>query len=408
MTQTPPPNPTQDTLGPRNRRNLELSWVERRLLFLSKTDLHALQFCTEETQNTQTSIGAMVLITGILAFASAYFAVSSTLMRGYESPLYTLFALLIALIYSAAIMTFDREVVSATDKKAIWLRVPFAILIGFVISAPMELKLQQDRIDAQITQSAEQRNAEKIKVIREFGTRMEAAISKDLGHFQGMIDTANQAYQNALEQYRRECAQVACRGEAEKRRLEMDKAAEFLKAAKAEYEREKPRILAAIQQRFADEKREVDKLQAQITQEKQGHDFLTQFEALHEIRQNSSTALWTGLILMGFFISFEMFPVLIKLFLPYTEYHAYLDARRRIQVNKIIGVTNFADAFIRQELSRKDANIEEIRRMLSETEITDILEEIMEDRQLDFYDKPNQNGNNRSAGTESAGTRPEA
>ena len=53
------------------------SAIKRLFLFLSKTDLHALQFSTPITEMTQASIGTMVATTGILAFCSSFFTVET-------------------------------------------------------------------------------------------------------------------------------------------------------------------------------------------------------------------------------------------------------------------------------------------------------------------------------------------
>ena len=121
------------------------------LKFMSKSDEHVLSFCTKDAESTQMSIGFMVLMTGVFAFLSSYFAIQST----FKSEIG---AIIIAVIYCSAIMAFDREIVSASDKKAILIRIPFAVLIGIVISFPLEMKLLDGRISAEVTKDVNERN----------------------------------------------------------------------------------------------------------------------------------------------------------------------------------------------------------------------------------------------------------
>lgn len=362
----------------RNIRSLKISPVGRFLLFLSKTDLHVLQFCTSETRMTLSSVGMMVLITGILAYFSSFFAIESTFFRNDESPMAVLIPAFISLIYSMAIVTFDREIVSATDKRAALLRIPFAMVIGFVISFPIELKLQQERIDAQILTTVEVRNAPKIVQITAFNEKIATTKEAELQPFRDSINGVVKSIKE-LEQARdKEClnpTRKGCGPIADSIDIKATAQKEQLAALRNEYSQREQQVDELIHKRYLSKFEEIEKLQNEVSRDKQSHDFLTQAIALHEITSSNSTAAWMSWFLRIFFVMFELFPVLIKMFLPYTEYHAYLDARRRINVNKIIGVTNYED----DEMRKNPGNIK-----LNRTELTDILEEVMEDRGVDF------------------------
>lgn len=382
------PRPESGRPTPRQRRrntrhSMHLSWAEHKLLFLSKTDLHALQFCTEQTRNIQNSIGAMVLVTGVMAFLSSFFAIDNTFFRDSESLFAPVIVTVIALFYATAIMLFDREVVSATNKAAILGRIPFAILIGLVISFPLELKLQQARIDAQILITVDARNADKIKRIADFEKEYNQTISEELKPLQARRKADQTAYDNAEQHYDAECRRVNCGKRADLRKKEMDAARAQLNKSIADYEQQRPLIIEGVNQRLAQETKDVDQLKKEVTEDKKSHDFLSQYEALEAINKQNPEASKIGWVLRIFFVMFELFPVMMKYFLPYTEYHAYLDARRQIMVNKLFGVTNLADKQIREELAREGTDVKNIANMLAKTEITDILEEVMEDRQID-------------------------
>ena len=65
--------------------------------------------------------------------------------------------------------------------------------------------------------------------------------------------------------------------------------------------------------------------------------------------------------------------------MPYTEYNAYLDARMRLNVNKIIGASNHKLEYYRD-------NPDKI--LLDNTEITDMLAMVAEDREIDNMRSP--------------------
>ncbi len=376
-----------------NLSRFRLSWLERFFLFLSRTDLHALQFCADETRSTQSSIGAMVLVTGVMAFVSSFFAIENTFFRHDYSELALFTVIAVASFYALAIILFDREVVSAIDKRAIFIRIPFAFLIGMIISFPLEMKLMQARIDTQITNTAEQRNTENINEVNSFYTKKNEAVTQALQLQQSLVVQSQQIESSALRQYKEECGRGYCGPRAAKLHVQLEQATQAVAAAERGYDEARPRIVDAINRRFAPEEKRIEGLQKEVDRQMQAHDFLTQYEALHEIERTNPVAWRISLALQLFFVMFELFPVLIKLVLPYTEYHAYLDARRRISVNKIIGVANFADVRTQTELQREGANFDDIRSALSR-EVTDILEDVMEDRQVD-YEEPDEPSESR-------------
>lgn len=109
------------------------------LLSLSKTDKHILGDSTEEARKTQLSIGGKVLFTGISAFAPSYFALTSVFGENFYN-------ILISSVYCFGIIIFDREIVLAFEKGAVILRIPFAILIGIVISFPREMRFLREEL----------------------------------------------------------------------------------------------------------------------------------------------------------------------------------------------------------------------------------------------------------------------
>ena len=72
----------------------------------------------------------------------------------------------------------------------------------------------------------------------------------------------------------------------------------------------------------------------------QAHDFLARYQALESLKITAPGAFSISWGLRIFFILIEVFPALLKLFLPYSEYNAIVEARRRSQVQLVHAVSN--------------------------------------------------------------------
>lgn len=359
-----------------------INWVEKLLLFMSKTELYILQYCTRSTRMTLTSVGAMVVITGILAFFSSFFAVKSSFFRADQSLSAMIIPFFVALAYAGAIMAFDREIVSATDKRAAWMRIPFAVLIGIVIAFPIELQLQQGRIGAELKKIAEERTKDKTEEIKKFEKYNDQLFEETvlpLKEKQKNLTTLrDQEQKSAIWEAQPEhglcrgrCAEHKANAEAYQKQLDQIKI--DIEEARGKVDSDK-RVLENIA-RIAQIKAE------KIADENSSYDLLSQAVALHSIYNSQDyggTARTLGWFLRFFFVCFELFPVLIKMTMPYTEYHAYLDARMRLNVNKRIALTNHKLAYYRD-------NPEKIS---LDDEITDIMAQIGEDREIDIT-RPN-------------------
>lgn len=356
-----------------------LNWIERLLLFMSKTELYILQYCTRSTRMTLTSVGAMVVITGILAFFSSFFAVKNSFFRADQTTSAMIIPFFVALGYAVAIMAFDREIVSATDKRAAWMRIPFAVLIGIVIAYPIELQLQQGRISAELKKIAEERTKDKtdeIKKLEIYNEQLlEEAILPLKEKQKNLTTLRDQEQQSAAWESQPEHG--LCRGRCAEHKANAEKYQEQLDQIKIAIEEERAKV--DNDKRALDNKARIGDLKAEkIADENSSYDLLSQAVALHSIYKSpdyGGTVRTLGWFLRFFFVCFELFPVLIKMTMAYTEYHAYLDSRMRLNVNKRIALTNHKLAYYRD-------NPDKI--LMDDTEITDFLAHIGEDREIDI------------------------
>lgn len=316
--------------------------ISRFFLFLSKTDSHVISFCTFETRITQQSLGFMVLLTGSFAFYSCFYAINSTFDNANV-------AAMAALLYAVTIMTFDRELVSITssDKRALVLRVPIAIVMAVFISIPLEMRLMEGRIDAEIVQMVTERNTEATGQIQELQKWVQdrrniekeriQSMNGQLIKLSGTMEREERDRNGIGPKYR------ALRKQYEELSEKLDQAQK--KFVKIGYTKDQEKIIAESK----------NKLNVEI---KKSTDLLSRIEALERIQENSPAARFLSWVIRAFFILLELFPVVVKFFLPYNEYQAYLNSRRNMNIQKAHCYANWALAEIEKDpwgsLSRKE------------------------------------------------------
>lgn len=117
-----------------------------------------LKDCPSE-QTKYAGLGGVLLATFALAALSAGYAIYSV----FDEPLW---AALFAIVWGLIIFNFDRFLVSTMRKygvsrrKQLWMaapRIALALLIGFTIARPLELKIFEKEIDVQITANRHQK-----------------------------------------------------------------------------------------------------------------------------------------------------------------------------------------------------------------------------------------------------------
>jgi hypothetical protein len=309
--------------------------VQRFFQFLSKTDQDAIKSgcCTGVARMTQTSLGIMVFLTGALAFFSGSYAIYTAFENHPWAPLV---AVPLGLLYSFMIIIFDREIVGAQDKRAVWVRLPLAIIIGFIVAVPLELRLLEDSINKQLRVSSQEDN----KVIL---NRMQ--------NKQDELDRRKKELQDAIKQYRGEVNRWDAAMEAETvgRRLAGRTGVAGQGPAYEEAKRNRdsnlevlPRYEAELSKHEASEEKERQRL---VTDYQSGHiqqatDFLSRYEALDQLKSKSAGAFAISWGLRLFFILIEVFPSILKLFLPYNEYNAIVEARMRAKVQLVHALGN--------------------------------------------------------------------
>lgn len=314
------------------------------LLFLSKTDVDVYRVCPSSAKTTQLSLGLFVFLTGVLAFISGSYAVSN-LFYEYDWQTNTIkflaigkiIAPIIGVFYAIMIMAIDREVVSATSKLAVVPRLALAIVIGFVVAVPIELKLLEGRINKQLITEFQQENTQPMA---ERDARLAAldvkkkeleSIVKEQRDF--VIYWSDMMQTEVAGRVKSGSTGKAGKGQAYYEATKVrDQHQGYLDEATAnlnnflngEYKTERDRIFSEANNKVVS----------------QQFDLLSRYEALHRIGLSSAPAKRMSMGITALFILFEIIPSLIKLLLNRSEYDALLEARRRLNIQLTHAVAN--------------------------------------------------------------------
>jgi hypothetical protein len=289
-----------------------------------------------------TTMGAAVLITAGFGFCSSLYFFSTVLTGRQALPFAGLWALFI--------LATDRYIVSSTRKRAAvvlrkvggqerqlvhtstpfgnaLLRLSLGAIVSVVISAPLEVALQKDRIAAFRT---EQRNELRAALTQKSEKAIQAATAaliEQRGGLQTQLGNLRTAWMNADEKAKDEAAGTSGsvhyglgpvyeidRQDAERKLQELNSAKQTLGAQIDHIETQIAQVRTEVQGEYRE----------QITQSQRDHSFSADFEALQALRAKSPAIdlMSWGLALV--FLALELCPVLAKLFAPFDTYDAFL------------------------------------------------------------------------------------
>jgi hypothetical protein len=305
--------------------------VTKFFLFLSKTDRHVITYCTDVAVKTQVAYGVFVFLTGAFAFLSCMYAVNMTFKSLYV-------AVPVALLYSTVIVFIDREIVSATKKVATLPRIALAIVIGMVISVPLEMRLFQNRID----QERDRLHKDENRPAREQMGRERQAFQNRINVLEDEIKTYRQ---NIVEAGL--AKQDETTGSVREGRNRTGRAGQGPAFEAAEEQRRLNESLLQQAQVNLDalNKSEKDveeriKTTYELHEVDQVEDLLANYEALEIVKMKSPATRKMALGLMLLIIMIEVIPALMKLLQQDNEYGAILEALRRRNITRVFAITN--------------------------------------------------------------------
>lgn len=349
---------------------LRIGPVERILFWLSKTDLYALAYCTHHTRLTLSGLGLMVLFTSMLALLSGYSTLS--LIIDPQIELKGVIALLGASLYAFGIMIIDREIVGNPSHKALWIRMLFALLIATAVSYPIKLKLLDGPIKAEIGAMVEERNADKLNHVEDLRNRgleeKTAQVKTKDEQLAGLKSSMAELQEQIKSELRRENG-GKCRENCERFKAQLRLMQDLEKTAIQEKE-----VLLRDDSLPANAQEEINRVLAEVDlQKSQAFDFLSYWQAQDRVmKKDQSGARVLSVFIFCFFLALELVPVGLKYSLGTSEYHQYLEARNRLNLQKIASVTNMM-----LEAMQNAESLEDILRM--PPELSDVLAYLMED-----------------------------
>ena len=346
-------------------------WVQQKLWFCAGADIELLKQCPRSEQIKEEGIGGIVLATALLAFLSGSYAMYVVfgpkvgLALSEQQQALDIWAAIKALIFgiawSAIIFNLDRFVVSSTGhgdgtEKISWSelgralpRIAMAILIGLCLSAPLEIRVMQSEIAAELNQrQTDEVNKLDAKNAPELNTRetylqrkkaeAELAVKKldeQLDHARVVIEQQRQKLD--LEAEGKAGNRVAGMGpgyRSKKENLDKQEAerAEFAKNSAPEKERlqaELKQTVAAIEALIVERKAQHDKNQTVATNL---DGLVTRIHIAHDIGG------WTYLIITMLLMIIEIGPIFFKMMMIRGPYSYLVDNQNAIVLAKF-GIT---------------------------------------------------------------------
>lgn len=356
---------------------LNLSWLNRALYYSAGVDVQLLKHCPSYDRVKLQGIGGTVMATAALAFISGSYAFYTVFgPNSVDGPDeisfgWMLVACFFGLVWSAVIYNLDRFIVSTTGHgdgtdnvtfgeigRALP-RILMAVLIGFVLSKPLEIRIMKTEIDAQLKIEQEKYaqefidNAKKKRdlAVTNITTSKEELIKQKDKKLQE-IETLRLERARAEKVFNDEMASGFQRRSEEKKLL--------LEKANQALEETKTRLLPEItelQNRIKEKELEVDEenkkfQQANVDAKVQGERLNGLIKRIEIAHKTSPTASWF-LTLMLIFI--EVSPLFFKMMLTLstidylTENQKRLArVRRGIEVGHVLNANGEAVVDIKQ------------------------------------------------------------
>lgn len=294
------------------RKNNKLGKIMRFFLICSAADIELLKKCPNSEHQKYAGVGATVFFTGLLACASGGYA------------LYTAFdeiwlALLLGMFWGLLVFNLDRFLVSTMKKGRgmmkeliqITPRLLLSVLLAFVISVPLELKIFEE----EIKESMYYAGAQKLDALdANYDTRLEQRqirIDALKLNTQQKQEVRDEFYQ----QYVCECDGTCGTGqkgrgsECERKEIKYQKSEEEYLLAKKENDAEIDVINADKEKLLTQYLEEKQKLQASFSD-----GLLVRLNALSILPYGPQLAI---ILLL---IAIEIAPILVKLLSPYGPY----------------------------------------------------------------------------------------
>jgi hypothetical protein len=298
--------------------------VQNFFLFCSGVDYSILDKCPSD-RNKYVGIGATVFFTGVLAFFSSGYALYTV----FES---WLAAVAFGLVWGMMIFNLDRYIVMSMKSYGRWWRdwfvalprLALAVLLALVISKPLEMKIFEKEIQAELVsmeQEVFKHQEDKVK------TRYQAQIEEQRAQITALKTEITDKTAARDARVKEAVQEADGTGGSGKKNLGPIYKAKKAEADKAEAEL--AAVTAANQPLIREKEQTIQTLESSIQTEITGlqrsrYDGLAaRMEALARLTAQSNAILWASLFITLLFIAIETAPIFVKL-ISYRSPYDYL------------------------------------------------------------------------------------
>ena len=308
-----------------------MNFLQKFLIICSGSSFELLKK-TPTDINKHVGIGGVILFTGILAALSAGYALNTVFDNIYAATGF-------GILWGLMIFNLDRYIVTSMKKSGGFFRqfmtalprLIVAVLLGIVISKPLELKIFEKEINKQLNVIVNRNKAELQKGIDARYADLGTPFSTERKQIYAQIDKLRAEYNNASAELEKEV--VGTQTETTTGREGYGPNAK----RKADLKKQKlAEIDLYIQQstpRLVELNKDLDRLTAQKEKEietakpteENYNGFAARMQALDELSANNPILGTAAIFIALVFISLETAPVLVKLIAPKGPYDFLLE-----------------------------------------------------------------------------------
>lgn len=308
-----------------------MNFIQKFLVICSGSSFELLKK-TPTDVNKHVGIGGVILFTGILASLSSGYALYTIFDHYYA-------AIGFGLLWGLMIFNLDRYIVTSMKKQGAWFRQFFialpriivAVLLGIVISKPLELKIFEKEINKQLNVIVNRNKAELQQSIDARYSELAKPIDDERKKIYAQIDTLRKEYNLASAELEKEVVGTPTEtttgregyGPNAKRKAELKQ--QKLEEMQAFSEQMKPRLdeLNKEIDGLIDQKE--NELAAAKPTEENYNGFAARMQALNELGAHHPILGTAAIFIALVFISLETAPVLVKLIAPKGPYDYLLE-----------------------------------------------------------------------------------
>jgi hypothetical protein len=347
--------------------------------------LYILKQCPSE-YNKYFGIGAVVLMTGVMAAVTGAFALF-TVFENY------VIAVILGLFWGLLIFSLDWYIVASLKKEKKFIkemisaipRLILGLMIAVVISKPLELKLFEKEIEKEMTLMNQELKSDYNESVRENFSQIDA-LRKENSRYRREIEKKEEERQKLFEMMIAEAEGRSPTNIKGKGPVYEEKKEEFEKVDQ-EYQALKERNLEAIQKNneiIAElRQKQNEQIYSRENETFIASGFLGQMKALNSLTKKEPSVRYANWFIILLFIVIESAPIIVKLMSgrgPYDELLEALEKEKNLNTQKYLNEvrlagknstafhTDLSNTLHSEKLASEKKHIEDIYRVKRETD----------------------------------------